>query len=78
MAVWAARLDLSCVALYLVSGGESLVEGRSNLKLECLITLEKWKGQNRTGTTKSIEHLDRVQASVLCHLLVSSFGGVYI
>lgn len=78
MAVWAARLDLSCVALYLVSGGESLVEGRSNLKLECLITLEKLKGQNRTGTTKSIEHLDRVQASVLCHLLVSSFGGVYI
>lgn len=65
MAVWAARLDLSCVALYLVSGGESLVEAGSNLKLECLITLEKWKGQNRTGMTKSIEHLDRVQASVL-------------
>lgn len=41
MAVWAARLDLSCVALYLVSGGESLVEARSNMKLECLITLEK-------------------------------------
>lgn len=79
MAVWAARLDLSCVALYLVTGGESLVEARSNLKLECLITLEKWKGQNRTGTTKSIEHLDKVQASVLtCHLLVSSFEGVYI
>lgn len=65
MAVWAARLDVSCVALYLVSGGESLVEARPNLKLECLITLEKWKGQNRTGMTKSIEHLERVQASVL-------------
>lgn len=65
MAVWAARLDLSSVALYLVSGGESVVEARSNLKLECLITLEKRKGQNRTGMTKSIEHLDRVQASVL-------------
>lgn len=65
MAFWAAGLDLSCVALCLVSGGESLVRARSKLKWVCLITLEKWKGRNRTGLTKSIQALERVKASVL-------------
>lgn len=41
MAFWADSLELSCVSLYLVGGGESLVEARSKLKMVCLITLEK-------------------------------------
>lgn len=58
MDFWAASLDLSCVALYLVSEGESVLEARSKMKLVCLITLGKLKGQNRTGLTKSILFLD--------------------
>lgn len=77
MAFWAASLDLSCVALSLVSGGESLLEARSKLKLVCLITLEKYKGQNRTGLRKSILSGWSPNFSPNCHLLVSSFGGVY-